>query len=250
MAECPNCGDDFERLGLHWWHGTCPYPEFSDSERQVFRGLLMGDGSIPTVPDTHSLRLPMINRRFLEWFDGRMGCLTTGVNLVHTADELAESNRESGFSPNARPENYHNTYVVRTRSHPYFNRLRKKWYPDGDKRFPPDLELTPTVATYWYLSDGYLDVGRWGRPRVEVKVRNEHRRPEFLVSLFEGVGISPTLHRHELRFTCDDTEQLLDWMERAPPGFEYKWETDSRERYRRLKERAYNDYTTRTVAGG
>lgn len=185
----------------------------------------------------------MINRRFLRWYDDRMGYLTTGVRLVHTADELAESNRESGFSPDADSEDYHDMYTVRTRAHPYFNELRE-WYRSGEKRFPDDLTLTPRRAKFWYASDGYLDIGRWGRPRAEIKARNESDRTEFLLELFREQGFDPLYTRNEIRFTCDDTEELIEWMGESPPGFEYKWELDSRERYRKLKRRAYEEYTT------
>lgn len=228
---------------MHWWHGNCPYPEFEPWRKELITGLLLGDGSIPTVDGNHSFRLPMINRRFLKWYDGRMGYLTTGVRLVHTADELAESNRESGFSPDADGEDYHDMYTVRTRAHPYFNELRE-WYWSGKKRFPNDLTLTPCRAKFWYLSDGYLDIGQWGRPRAEIKARNENDRTEFLLDLFREHGFDPLYIRNEIRFTCDDTEDLIEWMGEPPPGFEYKWELDSRERYRELKRRAYEEYTT------
>lgn len=231
---------------MHWYHGSCPYPAFEEWRKETFVGLLMGDGSIPTVSGNHSLRVPMINREFLTWYDERMGYLTTGVRRVHTASELAESNRESGFSPDADAKDYHDTDVVRTRSHPYFNELRE-WYSSDDKRFPDDLELSPRVVKFWYASDGHLDVGRWGRPRIEIKARNERSRSDFLVSLFEDRGFSPTCRRHELRFTCDETEQLVEWIGDPLPGFEYKWAIDSRDRYRELKKRAYEEYTTRTL---
>ena len=245
-GRCPNCGEVFSSLAMHWYHGSCPYPELGSRRREILTGLLLGDGSIPEVPGNHSFRLPMINRRFLEWFNERMEYLTTGVRLVHTAAKLAEDNRESGFSPTAEAENYHDTYVVRTRAHPYFNELRS-WYDSGQKRFPAGLELTPTLTKFWYVSDGYLDVGQWGRPRIEIKARNESDRPDFLVSLFRDVGFNPVFKRHELRFTCDDTEALIEWMGDPPAGFEYKWAIDSRERYRTLKERAYEKHTTRTI---
>lgn len=230
---------------MHWYHGSCPYPELEPWRRAIVLGLLLGDGSIPQVPGNHSFRVPMINREFLRWFDEQMGYLTTGVRLVHTATELADTNRESGFSPGADAEDYHDMYVVRTRAHPYFNELRE-WYRSGQKRFPDDLSLTPTLTKFWYVSDGYLDVGRWGRPRIEIKARNESDRADFLVSLFRDVGFDPVFKRNELRFTCDDTERLVEWMGDPPSGFEYKWTVDSRERYRELKERAYEAYTTQT----
>ena len=141
-GRCPNCGEVFSSLAMHWYHESCPYPELGSRRREILTGLLLGDGSIPEVPGNHSFRLPMINRRFLEWFNEQMEYLTTGVRLVHTAAELAEHNRESGFSPTAEAKNYHDTYVVRTRAHPYFNELRS-WYDSGQKRFPDDLALTP-----------------------------------------------------------------------------------------------------------
>jgi hypothetical protein len=208
----------------------------------------MGDGSIPDQGSETSLfHVPMINRRFLEWFDDELGILTTGVRLKKTATELAKKNRESGFSPEATAEAYHDMYTVWTRTHPKFDALRERWYPDGKKRFPSDLELTPRRAKFWYISDGYLDVGRWGRPRIEIKSRNESSRAKELVTLFESAGFDPTYHRNELRFTCDDTERLLSWMGSPPPGFEYKWELESRERYRKLKQKAYQEYTTQTL---
>lgn len=247
MAECPSCGSEFDRLGLHWWHGSCPYPDIDEGDRELFIGLLMGDGSIPDRrSDTSIFHIPMINRRFLQWLDEQLGVLTTGVRLKKTAAELAENNRRSGFSPEADEGDYHDMYTVWTRSHKFFDELRDQWYTEGKKRFPEDLELTPTRTKYWYLSDGYLDIGRWGRPRLEIKSRNESNRADALISLFESQGFSPVFHRNELRFTCDDTERLLSWMGSPPPGFEYKWELESRERYREQKKKAYEEYTTQT----
>ena len=139
-------------------------------------------------------------------------------------------------------------HTVWSRTNPFFEDLRRRWYPDGSKRFPADLALTPTLAKFWCVSDGYLDVGRWGRPRIEIKARNESDRSDFLVSLFREVGFDPAFRRNELQFSCDDTEALAEWMGDPPAGLEYKWAVDSRERYRRLKQRAYEEHATQTVA--
>ena len=81
----------------------------------------MGDGSVPKTNDgSHGLfRLPMVNKQFLEWFDHEMGILSTGVVLKKTAAELARNNRESGFSPDAKAENY----IICTRLYPGHIRL-------------------------------------------------------------------------------------------------------------------------------
>jgi hypothetical protein len=176
-----------------------------------------------------------------------MGVLTTGVSVKKTAAELASNNRQTGFSPEAQPEDYHDIYTVWSRTNPYFDDLWETWYREGAKVFPEDLSLSPTKVKFWYASDGYLDVGRWGRPRIEIKTRNENDRVKYLIGLFEAVGFSPVFRRNELRFSCDDTERLVSWMGDPPPGFEYKWELDSRERYRELKAEAYEEHATRTL---
>ena len=87
-----------------------------------------------------------------------------------------------------------------------------------------------------------------GTAPIEIKARNESDRSDVLVSLFREVGFDPTFERNELRFDRDDTAVLVEWMGDPPMGFEYKWAVDSRERYRRLKRRAYEEHATRTVA--
>ena len=67
-----------------------------------------------------------------------------------------------------------------------------------------------------------------------------------MISLFEAIGLDPIYKRNELRFTCDDTEALIDWMGLPPPGFAYKWAIDSIDRYRELKERADTEHATQT----
>lgn len=202
----------------------------------------MGDGSVPETSDgSHgSFRLPMVNRQFLEWFDHRMGIFTTGVSLKKTAEELARSNRRSGFSPNARAGNYHDMYTVVSRSHPFMRHLRG-WYSSGEKRFPEPLSLTSRVAKMWYVCDGYLDVQEYGQPRAAIRVRNRDDRREYLLGLFEDVGLFPSYNRETLRFDVEGTREFLAWLGNPPPGFEYKWVLDSRKRYDRLKRQAYGE---------
>mgnify|MGYP006271462653 FL=1 len=241
-AVCPTCTEEFKRVGSHWARGSCPYPQIPPRKQEMVLGLLMGDGSIPTQPDGRNgvFHVPMVNRQFLEWYDNRMGLFTTGVSLKKTAEELAENNRESGFSPNAKAENYHDMYTVWSRSHPYFTRLRS-WYESGTKRIPVGFELTPEIAKFWYISDGFLDVDRDRTPRAEIRTHTESDRSDFLLDLFREHGFDPNFRRGTVRFSRDETRSFLDWMGNPPPGFEYKWVLDSRERYDRLKTQAYGE---------
>ena len=97
----------------------------------------MGDGSIPKPSGGNNcvFRVPVINRRFLSWFDEYMGILTTGVRLKKTASQLAENNRATGFSPDAVEENYHDVHTVWSRTNPYFDDTRARWYSKEGKSF-------------------------------------------------------------------------------------------------------------------
>ena len=48
-----------------------------------------------------------------------------------------------------------------TKTHADFQQQRKRWYPNGIKKIPEDVKLTPLSVLLWYLGDGYLDT-KWG----------------------------------------------------------------------------------------
>ncbi|MHA2331127.1 MAG: hypothetical protein ACXAEU_03800 [Candidatus Hodarchaeales archaeon] len=58
-------------------------------------------------------------------------------------------------------------YVLRTQSTTQLHEYREKWYPDGKKIVPEDLELTPAVCQYWYLEDGSLSIYKY-KEKIDV----------------------------------------------------------------------------------
>jgi hypothetical protein len=111
------------------------------------------------------------------------------------------------------------------RSAPYLHEYYD-WYNSGQKRFPENLSLNPTIAKMWYVCDG--GITRHGnencRDRVQFSVSNEDDREDYLCGLFNEHGFDPTLSHHLLRFGVDDSEKILEWMGDPLPGFEYKWD--------------------------
>lgn len=45
-----------------------------------------------------------------------------------------------------------------TKTHVDFQQQRKRWYPNGIKKIPEDVKLTPLSVLMWYLGDGYFDL--------------------------------------------------------------------------------------------
>lgn len=212
---------------------------------ELFTGLLMGDASIDaTSGRSPCLHLRMTNCSFLEWLDNRLGALTTGVRRYCTAAEAAEHARQTGFRPNANAKNYRDVYDLRTRRHPWFDRLAE-WYTTGVKTFPSDLTLTPTVTKMWYVCDGGLVMTKAhtspGYPFI--KSKNEMDRSTFLLDLFESIGFSPRFDEYNVNlvFSRGESDSFLEWIDEPPPGFEYKWETDQYDAYKRYKQEAYTN---------
>jgi hypothetical protein len=188
-------------------------------------GILMGDGDIHGQADKNPhFRVRMTNREFLSYLDDCLGVLSTGIFLDRDAEyqyqQVVDSDHEKFAIANR--EEYNDLYGLRTRSHPELHEL-KQWYETGEKRFPSDLTLTPTISEMWYICDGWLAKQEDHRPRAMIKASNEAKRAKYLQQLFAKHGYEPHFTRTELQFTVDETERFLEWIGSPPPGFEYKW---------------------------
>ena len=237
-TRCPTCDNSYKTIGLHWSKSDCSWPSYTFRQWEILTGLLMGDGWIDV--SAGGLKLDCINRRYMDHVRSQFPMMMRDVTLRRTAREAAEEMQrlrdEGVFSPGNHDileENYHDKYEVATKGHPD-NQYLQNWYRTGEKVFPSDLILTPTILKHWYCGDGSIS----GRS-MSISSKNERARSDQLEAYFEQYGLSPTYRNGSVCFNVSDTEELLDWMGTSPPGFEYKWETG--ERYRYLKDLAYGD---------
>lgn len=201
----------------------------------------MGDGYITNVGGgTAAFCANMTNKTFLDWLYSELSPHSSSVRLAQSAEDSAKSNRDNGYNPDAKVENYRDIYSYRMITHPKINEIYERWYSGGDKVYPSDLELTPMRAKMWYVGDGGLN---WGadsrRPSVGIAAVNEEDRNDNTRRMFRDAGFDPSVDGRYIRFNQSDTKRFLDWMGEPPDGFEYKWEQGSRDRYLDLKEEAY-----------
>lgn len=252
-VECHSCGSVFSRVGYHWSNGLCEYPKLEDETWSTIVGLMLGDGTLRTHTSHPFVQTYMVNRPFLEWLDDYLGWLSTGVSLYRTAERSAEISRDNGFV-GADADRYHDVYVVQTRTHPRFHEF-EAWYENGDrdrKQLPDGIDLDPTMASIWYACDGSLSWDRrypGARPYATIGISSAVSNSDRAVDMFERSYFphSPVVDENAVRFTVDETADLLDWMGDAPPGFEYKWEQESLDRYEELKARALGDDVSEDV---
>jgi len=181
----------------------------------------MGDGCI-SRPGTNPLfTVVMINKKYLEYINSKLGKYGKGVVKKMTAEQSAEEARSRGFRPDANSENYSDIYRLDTRTSPEFEQFID-WYKSGKKVFPNNINLTPTVLKNWYVCDGtYASYG--GKDRIEIAATNEIERFDSLVSSFKDIGFDARTSGKTIYFGNQESRKLFKYMGKPLPGFRRKW---------------------------
>lgn len=230
--DCPGCGDEYERLGMHWAFNENCRPELTERQKDISTGLIMGDGWIEKTEKNARLSTFMINQKYLEYIDNIFGCLSTGVQMKYTAEESAKHSEDVGaLGSSGEASNFSNLYRWQTRIHPYYNKYRS-WYSSGEKQFPDNIELSPTIMKHWFVSDGCFQMNK-NTPYATLGVSNEIGNEEKLEMYFEEVDLEISFFNNTVRedgsknmtaiFNKEETLDLFEYMGDAIPGFEYKF---------------------------
>lgn len=233
FVECPGCGDLYNGLGHHWTYEEDCRPEITDEQWDIIEGLMMGDASAVKNNKNVYIQCNMTEKKFLDWIDEKLGALSRGVWFHESAKERATKDRETGWNPGAKEENYNDQYKIETRGHPAFNKFRD-WYPHPrKKKFPEDIDLTPLKFKVWYCCDGSIKRKNSKRrnPYISISSTNEAKSDELFEEIFSDIPVSPSIIKHnrdgridgDLRFTVEETEWLWSWMGGSLPGFREKW---------------------------
>lgn len=244
-VECHECGSTYERPGYHWSNGKCDYPEIPDDKGSLVLGLMLGDGTLRTHTSDPFVQTYMINEQFLEWMDEQLEWLSTGVSLYRTAERSVELSQNNGH-PDADVADYHDVYVMQTRTMPQFQPYTS-WYENSErKRFADGITLSPIEAKVWYACDGSLNWDRRypnSRPHATIGVRSEMDDIKKVLDMFETSTFDhvPRVDENTIRFSVDETEDFLEWVGNSPPGFQYKWTMSALSDYEEEKDRALGD---------
>jgi len=231
---CNQCGNEYQKIGNHWvQNSSCSHKKFTDYQREIITGLLMGDGWVGNSSgENPQLQVEMTSPNYLQYIADKFGILGSGVRLTKTAAESAENARQSGANPNSREENYSDKYRWVSISHPELHEFND-WYGSGEKVWPKDIQLTPTVLKHWYCGDGYWR-NLQSQNCIEISMSNEVESTRKVSRMFEDAGLpSPSnyviFERKDGRkdcdaqFTVDQSKELWEYMGEPLPDFEYKW---------------------------
>jgi len=226
---CPECDEEFERLGYHWRFSPDHRPDFTEEQYDIISGILMGDAWLDRQPKNPYIEIFNTNKKYLEYLSEKFGILSQDVKLKNTSEELLErdSKKNNRFSTSEDSERKP-VYRLRSKCHPNLS-VYRSWYKNKQKRFAR-VVLSPTVFKHWYFCDGtYVEDSH----RLKIALSNEGDRKQFVEELFISAGLpEPSWEQAERKdgsmrygiwFRQDETDNLFKYMGEPCPGFEYKW---------------------------
>jgi len=125
---------------------------------------------------------------------------------------------------------------LKTHSYKEFNFLREKWYPDGVKIVPRDINLTPRTVLHWHLGDGCFThpekvSSAQGRVYFSTQGFSEEDR-DILQDKLSGIGIATYLAKQGQNGTVvyikeSQVLDLFQYLGSCPKPvsslFGYKW---------------------------
>jgi hypothetical protein len=228
---CPVCGEENGRLARHWGSQRCKYPEFSDYQKEVVTGVLMSDGYINRRRGNRQPRLMVdsINTEYLEHLDDIFGAFSTGKPTCYrTAEEENSREKIETFKGSTSKDQY----KWGSRSLPELSRWAE-WYNSGEKVWPEELSLTPTVLKHLYAGDGSL---HQQNEVVTIYLSNERGNEDKVNKYFTDEGLpKPKWYETErcdgskntrVYWSKSESKELLDYMGEPVKGHEYKWLTE------------------------
>lgn len=191
--------------------------DFSIGENmsEVLDGLLLGDGGVYAAKETHNAyyRQTCKYKEYLEEVQHLL--IMEGVTF--------------GDSPFYFRGNGYNTWKLTSKSIPYLTEQRKRWYIDGVKRLPNDIQLTPTSMLHWYIGDGSLFPKRGCLNTIEFAAHSfSFEEREVLKSQIQDIGLSSgnwkngiiVIHKRSIF-------DFIDYIGECPsPCYQYKWDAD------------------------
>jgi hypothetical protein len=216
-VECYSCGDKYAQLALHWNGQECDWPNFSDKQVELMKGLLLGDADIKKGTNGSIFRLRMTNKRFLEWVSSRLSPLSRGVFLSESSNKQKESALRGGLDGISDDSEFNDLFGLRTVTHPQIDELND-WYSSGQKRYPNSIN--ENMLRMWYVTDGNIHPSGM-RLTCNAQLDKSSEIEEMIKSV-DYINSVSFNKDGTIIISSQDSNKFYKSTE-SPPGFEYKW---------------------------
>jgi len=212
----------------------------SDRAMQWIEGELLGDGCLYskskysaqfTYSSKYNEYINYISNTLLKFGIRRTGKIYFRENIHYKINNIPTHSKES--------------YSYTSKRYAELKPLYDKWYPEGKKIVPRDIELTSILLRQWYIGDGSLKIGKGARSRIKLSTQcftiND---VEWLIEQLNKLGFKSTRQsRNTIRISAYSTKDFLNYIGNSPVKcYQYKWSGYNKGFTKIYKEelRAYN----------
>lgn len=187
---------------------------FHQTQSNTLDGLLLGDASVPAGQNLLHFSQRSDRREYVEY-------VATALGLP--LDRVKDRARQ----PDTRTGRVYRCSELRTYSDPVFGNLRSRWYPNGRKVVPRDLQLSPECVLNWFLCDGSCSPTRGSAQLMLCTDAFPADDLDFLRGLLSGVGVEANTCGPRLRVRQNSVARFYDYIGPCPVTcFAYKWVSD------------------------
>jgi len=205
--------------GVHLANGTSAV-QLTTEMLEILDGLLLSDASLSHSTFTSRLSLGQMESH-REWVD-QVSCKLGNLGLensVRIRNDQAGDVIIKGKLCHRSP-----VVILRTKHYELLKAQRDRWYPEGKKRVPSDIILTPEVILHWYMGDGTVGCKGYhakfctdGFPETDILMLIK-----MMEETFEWEPIREERNRILLCKTQDRLSLVQMLTEKIPSCFRYK----------------------------
>ena len=201
-TRCPECHNHYKEIGNHYHFNNSHRPDITDKQKEIILGVLLGDGCV-SKPSSGPPRfvVDMVSENYINYLKEKLQPFSKEI-----------------YQPPTVKDNHQQQYELRTIVHPALSEYRD-WYSTGEKVYPENIEITPTVLKNWYVTDGHL-TNKYEYPSI--RCWNERNNTEKVLSYFEDIPLTTTFSSGTIRFP-GEKRNFFDYIGEPLPDFEYKW---------------------------
>lgn len=211
--------------------------ELTQDCKNYIDGLLMGDGSVSLTSKWSGYYIQGVSMRYRPWTQKiKQDFERFGIESKADTYDIKERCYIGYKMPPIELAR------VLSKSYVTFCNFRERWYPNGKKVFPKDIQFTAQTLANWYMGDGSRSK-RQKQVMFATPSRSQ-RELDFILSKFKREwGYNPKMapkkpNGYDIRLNKKDAE---DFLKRTLPFkvscFDYKWIEDPLEVQKAIKYR-------------
>lgn len=207
----------------------------SKEATEFLEGELLGDGSLESrTPFSGCYSHTSKHNEYMLWLREQLSQYGIETSRIYERRQSGEHLAELNNNPKLAKRVYI-SFGLTSKAYDGLRTLYEKWYPDGEKRVPLDLELTSLIARQWYIGDGSLAHPRNGNAWIILCTQGFKKEEVlYLIKQLQIWGIKSTRQKsaNSIYIGPRAVKKFLDWIGPCPHKivsvYGYKWAIENK----------------------